>query len=252
VVKVVHRDGTDWIFSAPGSLAWQGDDIAFTGSAGCVRQAADGSVTLQLLAGRGEVSWKGVGIAGIAPLERTLAKDATAGIEAVKPVTSSLGEELMTPGQGGTEHRAVDAWNQYAKDAVTIRGGRGAVRVLDNGAVRFSAPDATLVEMISGTHGVRGMGPFDLTVSATGWSGTVDGTRRTLVLSTPERILRPMLLLDGQVWASGIADEPSPWRGRKDVQFSFAAGVEAGAQKIEVVEWRWPALPPIPARAKLP
>ena len=250
VVKVVHREGTDWIFSAPGRLEWQGEGIAFKGSAGCVRQAADGSVSLQLLAGSGEVSWQGAGITGVAPLEKVLAKDAKAGIEDAKPAKTSLGEELMKPGQGGAEHLATAAWNDYAKGTVTIRGGRGAVRVLDSGKIRFSAPDATLVEMVCGTQGVRGMGPFDLTVSPQGWSGTVDGVRRTLMLSTPEHLVRPLLLLDGNVWASGIADEPNPWRGRPEVQFSFAAGVEAGAQKLEVVEWRWLPMPPAPARTQ--
>jgi hypothetical protein len=251
VVKVVHREGTDWIFTAPGRLEWQGEGIAFKGSAGCVRQCADGSVGLQLLAGSGEVSWQGAGMSGVAPLERTIAKDAPAGIEAAKPAASTLGDALLKPGQGGSEHLAAEAWNEYARNAVTIRGGRGAVRVLDGGEIRFSAPDATLVELICGPHGVRGMGPFDLTVSPQGWSGTVDGARRTLMLSTPETLVRPMLLLDGNVWASGSADEPSPWRGRPEVQFSFAAGVEAGPQRLEVAESRWLPMPPAPARAKL-
>ena len=61
-----------------------------------------------------------------------------------------------------------------------------------------------------------------------------------------------MLLLDGQIWASGIPDETSPWRGREEVQFGLAAGVESGRQKFQVVEWQWPPLPPVPARASLP
>jgi hypothetical protein len=134
---------------------------------------------------------------------------------------------------------------------VKITGGRGTVRILESGTVRFSTPDATLVEMTCGTIGIRGMGPFDLTYSPTEWSGTVDGTRRTLVMSVPEKLIRPMLLLDGQVWASGIPDEPSPWRGRNEPQFGFAAGVESGKQALKVVEWQWPALPPVPARALL-
>jgi hypothetical protein len=35
------------------------------------------------------------------------------------------------------------------------------------------------------------------------------------------------------------------------VQFSFAAGVEAGPQRLEVAESRWLPMPPAPARAKL-
>ncbi|MHB1033618.1 MAG: hypothetical protein ACYC35_16550 [Pirellulales bacterium] len=99
---------------------------------------------------------------------------------------------------------------------------------------------------------IRGMGPFDLTYAPEGWSATVDGTRRTLVMSPPDKRIRPMLLLDGQVWASGIPDDPSPWRGRAEPQFGFAAGVKAGKQELRVVEWQWLALPSVPARAALP
>jgi hypothetical protein len=120
------------------------------------------------------------------------------------------------------------------------------------GKDRFSTPDATYVELICGRIGIRGMGPFDLTYAPDGWCGTVDGTRRTLVMSSPDQLTRPMLLLDGQVWASGIPDEPSPWRGREEVQFGLAAGVESGRQEFEVIPWQWPAMPPAPARAALP
>jgi hypothetical protein len=75
---------------------------------------------------------------------------------------------------------------------------------------------------------------------------------RTLVMSSPNQLTRPMLLLDGQVWASGIPDEPAPWRGRSEVQFGLAAGVESGKQDLKVVQWQWPAMPPAPARAALP
>ena len=163
----------------------------------------------------------------------------------------AIGEDVLKSAQGGDEHIAAEAPARYAKDRVTITGGRGAVRVLDSGKVRFSTPDAPFVEMTFGTIGVRGMGPFDLTYAPDGWTGTVDGTRRTLVMSCPEKLTRPMLLLDGQVWASGIADEPSPWRGGDEPQFGLAAGVESGKQELKVVQWLWPALPPAPARAAL-
>jgi hypothetical protein len=254
VVKVTHAEGTDWVFSAPDRIEWSGGDVVFRGTAGVVRLAKDGSVSLQLLAGAGEVSYRGAGIRGVALLEKAVAAGALkAGLDEPKPAAKfAIGDEVLKPGQGGAEHIATNIYNRYAKDKVTISGARGAVRVLDGGRMRFSTPDATLVEMTCGTIGIRGMGPFDLTYASDGWTGTVDGTRRTLVMSAPQKLVRPMLLLDGQVWASGIPDEPSPWRGRDEPQFGFAAGVESGKQELKVVEWQWPALPPVPARAALP
>ena len=253
VVKVTHAEGTDWIFSAPDRVEWSGSGVAFKGTAGAVRVAKDGRVTLQLLAGSGEVSYQGTGIRGGAPLTKDFATGALKpGVETVTPAeVFAVGDEVLKPGQAGTEHIATEAFSHYTKENVTITAGRGAVRILEGGAVRFSAPDATLIEMTCGTIGIRGMGPFDLTYNPTGWSGMVDGTRRTLVMSFPEKLIRPMLLLDGQVWASGIPDEPTPWRGRNEPQFGFAAGVESGKQAFKVVEWQWPALPPVPARASL-
>jgi hypothetical protein len=252
VVKVTHPEGTDWIFSAPDRIEWTGGDVAFKGTAGAVRLAKDGGVNLQLLAGAGEVSFQGARIRGVAPIEKALAAGTIKpGLEEMTKPTFAIGDGVLKPGQGGAEHIASEAFNRYAKENVAINGGRGAVRILEGGRIRFSTPDAMLVEMTGGPIGVRGMGPFDLTYAPGGWSGTVDGTRRTLVMSSPDQLTRPMLLLDGQVWASGIPDEPSPWRGRNEPQFGFAAGVESGKQDFKAVEWRWPPLPPIPARAAL-
>ncbi|MCX7935196.1 MAG: hypothetical protein N3A66_08070, partial [Planctomycetota bacterium] len=241
VVKVAHREGTDWVFIAPDRIEFERDGIAFKGTAGAVRHFSDGTVMVHLLAGAGEVAFNGCGVRGIAPMERSFsAKDSKAGFEEKRLPES----DLLKSGQGGKEHIAGEIYNRYVKDSVKITGGRGAVRILDGGKIRFSAPDAAFVEMSCGKVGIRGMGPFDLTASEDGWTGTVEGVRRTLVMSTPEKLIRPMLLLNGKVWASGIADEPSPWRGRKDLQFSFAAGLDHGKHKLEVVEWRWPPLPP--------
>jgi hypothetical protein len=254
VVQVTHAEGTDWIFTASDRIQWSGGEVAFQGTAGAVRLGKDGRATLQLLAGTGEVSYRGAGIRGTAPLEKTLAAGALKpGIEDAKPAMKfAISDEVLKPGQAADEHIAAEPFNRYAKDKVTISGGRGAVRMLDGGKVRFSTPDATYVQLTCGSTGIRGMGPFDLTYAPDGWSGTVDGMRRTLVMSPPEKLQRPMVLLDGQVWASGIPDEPSPWRGREEVQFGLAAGVESGRQQFQAVEWQWPPLPPVPARAALP
>jgi hypothetical protein len=253
VVKVTHAEGSDWIFCGPDRIEWSNGVVAFKGTAGAVRLAKDGSVGLQLLAGAGEISYRGAGVRGTAPLERTIAGSSLKpGIEEVRPARDfAVSAQVLQPGQADEEYIAADPSNRYTKGAVKITGGRGTVRVHDGGKIRFATPDTTYVEMTCGKVGIRGMGPFDLTYSPDRWSGTVDGIRRTLVMTPAVDLVRPMLLLDGQVWASGIADEPSPWRGAKEPQFGFAAGVESGKQDFKVVEWQWPALPPAPTRAAL-
>ena len=193
VVRVTHAEGSDWIFTASDRIQWSGDEVAFQGTAGAVRLGKDGHATLQLLAGTGEVSYRGAGLRGVAPLEKTFAAGAfQPGIEDVKSAMAfTISAAVLKPGQAAVEHITTEPFNRYAKDKVTINGGRGAVRILDNGKIRYSTPEATYVELTCGPLGLRGMGPFDLTYAPDGWCGSVDGTRRTLVMSCPEKLLRP-------------------------------------------------------------
>jgi hypothetical protein len=96
-------------------------------------------------------------------LEKALAASALKpGIEDVKSgLTFAISAEALKPGQAADEHIAAEPFNRYAKDKVTISGGRGAVRMLGGGKVRFSTPEVTYMELTCGSIGIRGMGPFD-------------------------------------------------------------------------------------------
>ena len=119
------------------------------------------------------------------------------------------------------------------------------------GTVRFVAPAAEYVKLTHGNVGVRGMGPFDLTFTSEGITGTVDGDVRTLVTTWPEKIVRPGYWMDGVRWCAGFADEHSIVKGTKTPQFGIAFGVSAGKHDVKVAEWEWPAVPPAPPRQSL-
>jgi hypothetical protein len=123
--------------------------------------------------------------------------------------------------------------------------------IAGDGKIRFVAPAAEYVRLNHGNVGVRGFGPFDLTFTPDGITGTVDGDVRTLVTTWPENIARPGYWLDGVRWAPGISDEHSIVKGTATPQFSLAFGVSAGKHEVKVAEWEWPAMPTPPARAEL-
>jgi hypothetical protein len=123
--------------------------------------------------------------------------------------------------------------------------------VTDGDKVRFTAPDGVYANLSHGNVGVRGVGPFDLTFTPDGITGTVDGGIRTIVCTWPEKIVRPGYWQDGVRWYAGFADEPSITKGQKTPQFSIAMGVSAGKHEVKIAEWTWPALPPSPARTTL-
>ncbi len=123
--------------------------------------------------------------------------------------------------------------------------------VADGDKVRFVATDPVYVNLSHGNVGVRGVGPFDLSFTPDGITGTVDGGIRTIVCTWPEKIVRPGYWQDGVRWYAGFADEPSITKGQKTPQFSIAMGVSAGKHEVKIAEWTWPALPPVPARSTL-
>jgi hypothetical protein len=98
---------------------------------------------------------------------------------------------------------------------------------------------------------VRGMGPFDLTFTPDGITGTVDGGIRTLAVTWPGKIVRPGYWMDGVRWCAGFADEHSLYKGSATPQFGIAFGVSAGKHAVKIAEWEWPAMPAPPPRASL-
>jgi len=123
--------------------------------------------------------------------------------------------------------------------------------IAEGGKIRFIAPAAKYVKLTHGNVGVRGMGPFDLTFTPNGITGTVDGGIHTLVVTWPEKIVRPGYWMDGVRWCAGFADEPSISKGTTTPQFSIAFGVSAGKHTVKIAEWEWPSMPTPPARKAL-
>lgn len=122
---------------------------------------------------------------------------------------------------------------------------------VEDGKVRFVAPAAEYVKLTHGNVGVRGLGPFDLTFTPAGITGTVEGDVRTLVTTWPEKIARPGYWMDGVRWCAGFADEHSIYKNTASPQFGLAFGVSAGKHTIKIAEWEWPAMPPVPPRSRL-
>jgi hypothetical protein len=123
--------------------------------------------------------------------------------------------------------------------------------VAEGDKIRFVAPAPVYVKLNHGNVGMRGVGPFDLTFTPEGITGTVDGDVRTLVVTWPEKIVRPGYWMDGVRWCAGFADEHSLYKGSTTPQFGIAFGVSAGKHTVKVAEWEWPAMPTPPARAAL-
>ena len=218
VTKVVTAESTDYVFLSTTPLAYAGDGVEFAGFAGAVRVAKDGKVTLVLSAGPGKVGYKGHVIESPIPFERIVSGDTQ--VERIPAPTWTIDTQLPP------------------------------VTVESNG-VRFVVAEHKYVELTHGNVGVRGVGPFDLTLTPEGITGKVDGDIRTIVTTWPAKITRPMYWMDGVLWYAGFADEHSIIKGTASPQFSIAIGVSGGPHSIKIGEWVWPEMPPAPVRAKL-
>ena len=218
VTKVVTAESTDYVFLSTTPLAYAGDGVEFVGLAGAVRVAKDGKVTLVLSAGPGKVSYKGHVIESPIPFERIVSGGAQ--IEKIPAPTWAINAQVPP---------------------VTVESNR----------IRFVVAEHKYVELTHGNVGVRGVGPFDLTLTPEGITGKVDGDIRTIVTTWPAKITRPMYRMDGVRWYAGFADEHSITKGTTAPQFCVAIGVSAGLHTVKISEWEWLELPPMPARAKL-
>ena len=88
------------------------------------------------------------------------------------------------------------------------------------------------------------MGPFDLTYATDGWCGTLDGTRRTLVMSSRRSCCAPWCSSMARSGPQEFRTNQAPSHRRQEVQYGLAAGVESGRQEFQVVKWQGPPLPP--------
>ena len=267
VMKIIHPEGTDYAFLSPTPLTYNADGVLFTGCAGAVRVAKDGTVTLALTGGCGKVGYKGKVLSGMAPFEKTLTPAEQRPGETV--VTKMLANaykpklanhQVVAPGVTKTQKDSVTEYSiNAAKLGERISTIDGNIRieatsagiVINGATVRFIVPNATYAKLSVGNVGVRGMGPFDLTFAADKITGTVYGATRTIATTWPAQIVRPMYHLDGNRWYAGWADDHAISKGTATPQYAFAFGVTAGKHTVEVSEWTYPTLPPSPARRGL-
>ena len=264
MVKVTHAEGVDYLVLAASNVKADADDVKAEASAAAVRVRGD-EVTLAILKGVGRVEYKGYAIEGVGPFEKTVKlASVKAGVEKVSgdaknriAYTPALKDHAeLSPGvkkasSGANVEYVVDSASPVVlvEGDVTIEATR-AVIVRSERGVRFVVPVGTYAKLTSGTSGVRGVGPFDLTFTNDTITGEVKGDARSIVVTKPANIIRPMFHLDGVRWYAGYSDDTAPFRGRSDPQFSLAFGVTKGDHKVEVREAVYPPLPPSPARAK--
>ncbi|MHB9131954.1 MAG: hypothetical protein ACYDBB_12840 [Armatimonadota bacterium] len=264
VMKIVTAESTDFVFLSPTPLTFEGEAVSFTGCAGSVR-IKKSAVTLALTGGVGKVGYKGYVIQSETAFERTIAsKLIRKGLTTLPAPASAVvytpalqGHQPVAPGvskAGGPEAAEYLINNtkpvSFTEGTVHIEARQGAVYTQGN-TVRIVVKDRTYAKITVGAVGVRGVGPFDLTFTNDQVTGTVDGDIRTLVITRPQGIVRPMYHLDGVRWYAGFADDATPDDGLPTPQFNLALGLTAGKHTVEIKEWAFPAMPTMPARKAL-
>jgi hypothetical protein len=217
VMRVLHEAGTDTVFLGADTFGYAGGQIAFSGRAGVIRQGRD-EVTVALLAGVGYVRYRATDVSGTAPQSVVLENRHARG-------------EMSVP--------------------VEAPAATGTVAEAPNGGTRFTAPAGVYVRLTQGSRGVRGVGPFDLVFRDDGIAGSVSGPTRSLVVTWPDAITRPMYRMDGRRYCAGWADDHSIGKSQTTPQFALAFGVTDGEHAIEISEWTYPELPPEPARRRI-
>lgn len=239
VIQVQTGAGTDTVFAHPHRVLYEQGDLLCDGVAGAVR-VTDDHVTLALLSGTGRVGYKGYVLSGTAPLERTVA-------------LAELKATVVAAEQEAPEMDVQDGDIVIVNDAVApvtqgpVRGmARRAVVRREGEAIRFIVPTADYAMLTVGTVGIRGVGPFDLTFTPSGITGTVQGRTRTLVATWPQGVVRPAYHLDGQRYYAQMADDHCISKEAETPQFAVAFGVTAGEHRVEIGEWTYPVLPATP------
>jgi hypothetical protein len=261
-LKIVTSEGTDYVFLSPTPITYAGAGVTFAGCSGAVRVKKQ-TVTLALTGGTGSVGFQGYVLSSDTPVERTLErrKMKKTMVAAPTPKTTITyppglaGAQPLVPGVtkatagGETEYVLASPTLVTAADgAVRLEGRLGAIRCTPQG-IRFVVTTRDYAQLSVGNVGVRGVGPFDLTFTATGITGRVDGDIRTLVVTWPDQIVRPMFHLDGMRYFAGWADDHCIAKGTPTPQFAIGFGVTAGPHTVAIAEWSYPALPPVPTRA---
>jgi len=258
VLKIAHPEGTDTVFLSSVPLRFEGRGVSFEGTAGAVRVLGK-DVVLALAGGTGQIGYKGKVLEGTAPFEKRFAlAGLSAGIEQrpARPTRIAMpawGQgEPLAPGlrkqiQGDRTRYRVQADRPIMTRVGTLRvEARSAAIEVSPKHVRFVVGQREYVRLAVGAVAVRGMGPFDLTFTPTGITGTVDGRMRTLVTTWPAKITRPMYHMDGRRWYAGWADDPAIGKTVDRPQMALAFAVLDGLHTIKVSEWQFPPMPQAP------
>lgn len=263
VMSITHREGTDYVLLSSLPVKYEGEGVQLEGCAAAVRVSGN-EVVLALTGGTGRAGYKGKVVEGSAPFEKRFPlAGLKAGVEKQAAVAS--GKVVIPAGEAGNEvapglRKQVDGeLTRYRVQAdklvqakvgnVQVEAGNAVIDVTAN-SVRFVVPDRQYVRLSVAGTGIRGVGPFDLTFTATGITGTADGALRTLVTTWPEKITRPMYRQDGRQWYAGWSDDPCISKTPDRPQFAIAFGVQDGPHAVEISEWQYPAIPPVPPTAK--
>ncbi|MCX5659940.1 MAG: hypothetical protein NTW19_09495 [Planctomycetota bacterium] len=271
VVKVTHAQGVDYVFLGlpTGELMKaKVDDVEFMGFAGAVRVGKE-KVTFTLTRGMGRAGYKGhvlvsndpfeasVPIGEIKPGQQVMHSEPAADFSPDPAIVKKSQEgsglktdeivQVSTQGDATTYVTSKIGAPPWSKDGVCINGGPSSV-IVSPGKVRFISDMANYVQLSAGAVGVRGVGPFDLTFTDTEITGKVAGKMRSLAVTWPKGIVRPMFTLDGVRWFAGFADDPSYSKGLPTPQFAVAFAVFDGKHDVAVREWAFPAPPPLPPR----
>ena len=233
LVKIVHAAGTDYVFLSATAASVKADGYSFSGQAAIIT-VRGGKAEFQPLGAASQV--------GAAAVATNPGK------------TGDPAGYTKTQTDAGTQYEVVSVQpKQINVDGVNIFASSAKV-IVGKDSVRFVAGNDGYVKLTAGEHGVRGLGPFDLTISGSTVSGTVEGKQRSLVHTLPRKIIKAMYHMDGVRFLSGIADEPSweAWRQQKTPQFFHSFGVTAGKHRIDVSEWTNPGVPPAPPHHHVP
>ena len=251
VVKVTHPLGADYLFLSPTPIIFAQDGVQFAGCGGAVR-VTEKAVTLALTDGPGRVGYHGAVLEGQGPFAQTIALDGLkAGVMRMPaavtfPLPQIRGDEVE-PGVirqvAGNAPRYVftfPAPRTYTDAQVTFTGQAGAIEV-DGDTCRFLLA-AGAGRLQAGERYIEGEGPFLLTMTRDGLSGTVDGLTRVIIASVPPGIVGiPDLFIDGTRWSPGTWDRAgSGWYAGLDVPRQMAIAVPAGKRAVEVKAFVYP------------
>ena len=270
VLKILGPRGIDYVFLDPGYIEYEDETVTFAGCGGAVRIRRD-NVVMALCHGHGRVGYRGHVFEGTAPIQVQLPRSelkqkvrqiSTRAPGLLTPDFYSGPAEQLAPGvtkrrpvkKVGSVVYTVDADRPltYADETVSIAARRALVEVMpaDNG-IRFVAPDGEYVRLVCHGHGVRGLGPFDLTFTKTRIMGEVEGGKRTLVTTLPPAIRRPAYWQNGVRFHAGWADPGRQTGDPAAAAFALAFAVTEGRHEIRVEEWTYPSPPGAPPRRAL-